>query len=250
MQPVQSRSPLEPLAPALLGMILAHVLGGMVLWTLLPLWKPKLPPEVTPAPPQHWFSPGDFKLPPLPVAPPIAKASAPKTASPAPSAAPSPAPILPQPSGVMDQRQANKSITLSPVLPPDPSAKPEPVRVRPPTVTLLDVARLSAREKAHKEVTGGADMDPVLQALDSSLKDAWVAPPIQAVPASQRHVRMTVSIAKDGTLVDATLTKPSGAAALDESARLALKNVKKISTPLPSSFPKDRYTVEINFHIE
>lgn len=93
-------------------------------------------------------------------------------------------------------------------------------------------------------------MDAVLNALDQGLKREWNAPSVQQVPVLQRQARVKFSVGRQGEILDVGMTRASGSDLLDASVLEAVKKLGKISQSLPSSFPKDRYTVEVNFHIE
>jgi hypothetical protein len=93
MAPVSSRASLEPLTPALVGIGLLHVLGGIVFWTVLPLLpserdvQPRLPADVV------WRTPADFTGEVLSRDPPEAVAArvSEGRSAPVPVAAPAPA---------------------------------------------------------------------------------------------------------------------------------------------------------------
>lgn len=223
------KTPLEPVAPGLIAVVLVHVLLGMTVWMILPLWKVKAPVKGEAPPPvqdrRYWFSPEDFKrLQPVVPETPVKTVNTPlikPEAEPAVSLKVEPA-----------VRPTNKIITLSPVVEVDPQAVP-------------------SGDMAKKDVVGaGVDMDPVLNALEDGLKREWNAPPVQQVPALNRQARLKLSIGHEGDFLDSQMVSSSGSALLDESVKEAVLKLKKISQALPSSFPKDRYTVEVNFHIE
>ncbi|WP_139373116.1 hypothetical protein [Prosthecobacter debontii] len=136
----------------------------------------------------------------------------------------------------------NKTITLSPMS--DQEDEGVAKRIVPATETKMRL------EEKGKEPTGGANMDPVLKALEVALKKEWNAPALQDVPAAQRASTLKVTLGRDGQTLEVIMSKPSGSAVLDQSVINAGMRVKKISESLPSSFPKDRYTVEVTFHIE
>ncbi len=115
---------------------------------------------------------------------------------------------------------------------------------------MMEILKQAKLEEAERQATGGANMDRVLKALEQALSQSWNPPPVNEVPVLQRDARLQFIVGRDGTVLQAEMTKKSGAAALDESVTQAAKALKKISESLPSSFPKDRYTVEVNFHIE
>lgn len=258
------KSPLEPLAAVFIAVLLVHLLVGLMAWTLLPLLPAlSLKPvwAMVAAEPRRWFSPAEFKyvkkapappqaVPMLPLAPPIPAAPAAAVATsgmqvaqaagvmaevvgPPPPAAES---VIPKPT--------NKSITLSP-MPEKTEAAPGPQAA---PITLMQVLKLEA--EVQKAAAASADMDPVLWALEEALKTEWEAPPLQQVPVMQRDARLAITISRDGTILETSLSKSSGSAVMDQSIAKVRESLKKISTSLPSSFAKDRYTVEVNFHIE
>jgi TonB family protein len=67
------------------------------------------------------------------------------------------------------------------------------------------------------------------------------------VPTAQREARLNIAIGKDGTVLKAQMSKFSGSHVLDQSILEAAARVKKISSALPSNFPKDSYDLELNF---
>lgn len=249
----------------MVAVVLGHVLLGVVIWTVLPLFKLArfTPPFEAPfKDAHHWFSPGDFRRIQAPIT------SLPVKSEPPLAALPSNAPIKraaelkdvpstlaetplvsPQRSMATAARPTSKIITLSPVLELDPNAQPQVRSSRPP-ITMMEVLKQAKLEEAERQATGGANMDRVLKALEQALSQSWNPPPVNEVPVLQRDARLQFIVGRDGTVLQAEMTKKSGATALDESVTQAAKALKKISESLPSSFPKDRYTVEVNFHIE
>lgn len=245
--------------------VLGHVLLGVVIWTVLPLFKPTrfTPPVAAPfKDAHHWFSPGDFRWIQAPIT------SLPVKSEPLPGALPQGAPakkavepkdvpstlaetplVSPQGNVVAAARPTSKIITLSPVLELDPNAPPQGKSSRPP-ITMMEILNQAKLEEAERQATGGANMDRVLKALEQALSQSWNPPPVNEVPVLQRDARLQFIIGRDGSVLKAEMTKKSGSTALDESVTLSAKALKKISESLPSSFPKDRYTVEVNFHIE
>lgn len=277
--PSATRHPaLQPVLPAMLVVVLVHGLLGGAVWALLPLWKPvRFGPGAKPPVEdgRYWFAPTDYQRVTQDVPAPASESSrragvpALPSAMPAPAvaAAPDAAPLVrPGPAemhGTLAEtslagtpgpasaktRPTSKSLTLSPVLDLDPKAAPFAKITRPP-LTMMEMLKQDQQHEAERKAVGGADMDPVLRALEKALGQAWNAPPVQDVAVLQRDARLQVSIGRDGTVLESKLTKASGSSLLDGSVSLAAEGVKKISESLPSSFPKDRYTVEVNFHIE
>jgi len=122
--------------------------------------------------------------------------------------------------------------------------------------TLLDIARLqtlrptpppSGTAPGGTVVEEEVSMDAVDEAVNTAFLTNWVAPPIDAVPASQREARLNLSIGKDGTVLKAQMSKFSGSHVLDQSILEAAATVKKVSATLPSNFPNDSYDLELNF---
>lgn len=145
-------------------------------------------------------------------------------------------------------REANKYITLSDILPEKAAvATPRPGK---PVLNLLDIAALNENKRAQETEAGGADMEPVKKALERAILREWKAPPIQSVPAAQRRVTVELAVLRDGTVRDAVMKTHSGSEALDASVRAAAGRVTKIPETLPSSFPKERYDLRVNFQIE
>lgn len=149
---------------------------------------------------------------------------------------------------------ANRSITLrrtpSPAQLQATQAPPPPPIVSP---TLMDIARLNAMRPLPVPGTAVADadadvnMDAVDEALNTAFLASWTAPPIEAVPASQRGATMNIAIGKDGTVLKSQMSKFSGSHALDQSILEAAARVKKIAATLPANFSKDSYDLELNF---
>lgn len=153
---------------------------------------------------------------------------------------------------------ANRSITLRRV--PDQPAThvaygtPAPPMTSP---TLLDVARLNAMRPAPvmppplgavpPPIEEDASLDAVDEAINAAFLAAWTAPPLDAVPASQREARLTVSINHEGVVIRSQMSKFSGSHALDESIIEAAAKVKKITAAPSANFKKSSYNLELNF---
>ncbi|GEP45459.1 TonB C-terminal domain-containing protein [Brevifollis gellanilyticus] len=139
MAATSHRASLEPLTPALVGIGLLHVLGGMLLWILLPM----LPSKDKPASPLPanlvWRTPADFVGAPMPLElPDEAPRTAEKPASPPPQpAAATPAPTPAKPATVAKNEGAGLSLSASGVS-LVPSGSPSALLQLPPdTLTLL-----------------------------------------------------------------------------------------------------------------
>ncbi len=295
------RPSLEPLAPAFIGVAMAHGFAAFFLWMFIAAWAPTkkslpLPPDIT------WHSPADYlRLQPDTV-PAITKAPEQLPRTPPPITPPTKTPATPVVSAKMlteisrqastlvmpavelmpkvtdltinppvsqsvkpDQTnepreqvpaiepasiigpEANKYITISPVDQSETGAAPPVVK---PVLSLLDIANLNEAQKKRWEAEGGANMEPVQSALEKAILKAWKSPTIKAVPLNQRRVTLTLSVLRDGSVEDMVVTTPSGSDLLDASVRAAIARVTKIAETLPSSFPKDRYSLQVNFQIE
>ncbi|MEQ1752332.1 MAG: TonB family protein, partial [Prosthecobacter sp.] len=146
------------------------------------------------------------------------------------------------------EREPNKYITLSAIF----SAKESIAPPRPgkPVLNLLDIAALNESKRAQAVASGGADMAGVENSLQQAILREWKPPPIKSVPATQRRATLEISVLRDGQVRDATVKTSSGSEALDASIRSAVERVSKIPETLPSSFPKERYDLRVNFQIE
>ena len=146
------------------------------------------------------------------------------------------------------ERVSIKSITLSAIfLAKESIAAPQPGK---PVLNLLNIAALNEFKRAQTVETGRADMAGVENSLQQAILREWKPPPIKSVPVTQRRATLEISVLRDGQVCDATVKTPSGSEALDASIRSAVERVSKIPETLPSSFPKERYDLRVNFQIE
>lgn len=261
--------PLERMAPAVAGVLLAHVVVGVVLWFVPSFIRSTVRAiEAKHQPGRYWFSPETIRMETAPAneaegsqkAKPTQKTitaeppNVPQQNASASNLAPAPAvssveqpgavPVLSKTQG----KPVNRIITLSPVR--DEARPDAPLLNSRPPITMMDVLNLDKLEKTRKEADGGADMDPVLRSLEEALLTAWVPPPLEEIAPLNRDVRLRFEIERNGSVPVCKLVKASGSVSYDETALAAGQSVKKILHSLPASFPKDRYIVEVNFHIE
>lgn len=166
-------------------------------------------------------------------------------------------PLFAPPSPVQ-KPSANRSLTLrrmrSKSTTPVAGKSPAPPMSSP---SLLDIARLNSMRPSSPpkpgertttdDIDNNAALDPVDEALNTAFLAVWTAPPIDAVPATQREARLNISLGKDGTVLKSQMSKFSGSHVLDQSILEAAANVKKISVTLPANYTKDSYDVELNF---
>jgi len=93
---------------------------------------------------------------------------------------------------------------------------------------------------------GGVPYANFLQAVKSRYEHEWVVP--DGVTDENATVATSVTIARDGTVVSAHVTRGSGNAAVDRSVRVTLERVKW-AAPLPDDARENQRTVEINFNV-
>jgi len=92
---------------------------------------------------------------------------------------------------------------------------------------------------------GGVPYGNFLAAVKKRYFDAWRVP--DGVP--NETVRVSVVIARDGTVTSARILEGSGNAAVDNSVQETLDNVK-FAAPLPEGAKEDQRSVTINFNTE
>lgn len=240
----------------------------------LPVFATAAPPAAPPSLPQRPASSAPVADPAVPKAtlispPPSAPATAdpPKATllaappeqhrmEPAPNDAATPlfAPATPP-----SKPSANRSITLrrmrtKSAVPTDGKSPAPPMS----SPSLLDIARLNtmrpnslpkpgATPAPTDDVENNAELDPVDEALNAAFLAIWTAPPIDAVPVTQREARLNLSLGRNGDVLKAQMSKFSGSHVLDQSILETAANVKKIPVTLPESYTKDSYDVELNF---
>lgn len=91
---------------------------------------------------------------------------------------------------------------------------------------------------------GGVPYANFMQSVKSVYERAWVAP--NGVTDSDAVAEAEITIARDGTVLSANLSRPSGNAQVDRSVEAALNRVK-FAAPLPDDAPEAQRTVTINF---
>ncbi|MFN0075323.1 MAG: TonB C-terminal domain-containing protein [Prosthecobacter sp.] len=160
------------------------------------------------------------------------------------------------PATAVSKPAANRSITLRRAPEKRPGSgtfgTPAPPITSP---TLMDIARLNTMRQPPLPLPGDksavveeeVNLDAVDEAVNTVFLAGWTAPPIDAVPPAQREARLNIAIGKDGTVLQAQMSKFSGSHVLDQSILEAASKVKKISAALPSNFAKDSYDLELNF---
>lgn len=93
---------------------------------------------------------------------------------------------------------------------------------------------------------GGVAYANFNQAVKSAYDRAWHLP--DSVTDEGATAEATVVIARDGTVISARISKPSGNSGLDASVRRTLDRVKW-AAPLPATEKENQRTVPINFNV-
>jgi|GEM_PF-187252 len=93
---------------------------------------------------------------------------------------------------------------------------------------------------------GGVPYANFKQAVFSAYYNAWTPP--AAIPNENVVTKATVTIARDGTVISARITEPSGDPAMDASVQRALDRVK-YAAPLPEGTSEMQRTLTIIFDL-
>lgn len=94
---------------------------------------------------------------------------------------------------------------------------------------------------------GGVPYANFFQAVKSVYARAWVLP--DGIDDDEATATVSVTIARDGKVLSARITRSSGNVAVDQSVRVVLDRVK-YAAPLPDSEKADERTVTINFNVK
>ena len=92
---------------------------------------------------------------------------------------------------------------------------------------------------------GGLPYANFYQAVQSIYSREWMVP--DGVTDKETTTVAEVTIARDGTVVQARIVRFSGNAAVDDSVQMTLDRVRRL-VPLPASAEEDQRTVTINFN--
>jgi len=92
---------------------------------------------------------------------------------------------------------------------------------------------------------GGLPYANFLQGVKSAYDRAWIAP--DGAAEGDAVVTVSVTIGRDGTVILARITNPSGNSAVDRSVQAALDRVRNVP-PLPDDAKEDQRTVDIRFN--
>jgi protein TonB len=94
---------------------------------------------------------------------------------------------------------------------------------------------------------GGVPYANFLQAVKSVYQRAWLVP--ESVTDEEATTTVSVTIARDGTVLNARITRSSGNSEVDHSVQRTLDRVK-YAAPLPDSASEDQRTVSIGFNVK
>ena len=94
---------------------------------------------------------------------------------------------------------------------------------------------------------GGATYANYKQVVGSIYYQAWIVP--DDVDADAATAVASVTIAKDGTVISATLTKSSGNRGVDRSVQATLDRVRYIA-PFPEGAKESQRQFTINFNLK
>ena len=91
---------------------------------------------------------------------------------------------------------------------------------------------------------GGLPYANFYQAVRSIYEREWIIP--DGATETDATTEAEITIARDGRVVSAMITRSSGSAAVDDSVQLTLYRVRRVS-PLPPNSEEDKVTITINF---
>jgi TonB family protein len=94
---------------------------------------------------------------------------------------------------------------------------------------------------------GGIPYANFLQAVKSVYQRAWLVP--DSVTDEEATTFASVTIARDGSVISARITRSSGNSEVDHSVQRTLDRVK-YAAPLPDSASEDQRTVNIGFNVK
>lgn len=94
---------------------------------------------------------------------------------------------------------------------------------------------------------GGPSYANFLQAIKSIYANAWILP--DGVEDNEATTVASVTIARDGKVVSARITRFSGDSVVDHSVQTTLERVRNVP-PLPENAKEDERTININFNVK
>ena len=94
---------------------------------------------------------------------------------------------------------------------------------------------------------GGVPYANFLDGVRKDYTDAWIVP--EGVTDDQATAIASVTIQRDGTVLEAHILTPSGNALADQSVEAVLRRVKR-TVPLPDGAKENQRTVKIKFNVK
>lgn len=94
---------------------------------------------------------------------------------------------------------------------------------------------------------GGVPYANFLDGVKKDYSDAWIVP--DEVTDDEATATASVTIARDGTVVDARIVSFSGNAVADQSVEAVLRRVRR-TVPLPDGAKENQRTVKIKFNVK
>jgi colicin import membrane protein len=196
-------------------------------------------PEPPPPPPRPAPSPKALPVPEVKKAPPKTETKTESRNDPSPKTLPkvSTKLVTRNPEAQVRQREAERQAALE-------AAAERARRLERSRESLS--RRLSDSVSVEVPGPGGASVANWAQLVQSLYDRAWIEP--AGAGDGRAAAQVSVTIARDGTVISASLTSPSGNAALDQSIRAALDRVRQVP-PFPPGAREERRTVIINFNL-
>jgi periplasmic protein TonB len=202
-----------------------------------------------------------------------------------PPPAPQPQPPAPQPQAAPPAPQPQPQPVKEIVRSPEPSLEPAENKVHKPQVSPKPVTRprttttassdsdADARETAKRREAyssairnlrgglssktsvediygpggGGPTYANFFQAVRAIYFDAWIVP--DGVTDNEAAATASVTIARDGTVLNARILHPSGNTLADQSVEIVLRRVK-FAVPLPDDAKENQRTITIKFSVK
>jgi TonB family protein len=94
---------------------------------------------------------------------------------------------------------------------------------------------------------GGVPYANFLDCIKKRYNDAWIVP--DGITDDEARVMVSVTIGRDGTVLDSRIIRPSGNALADQSVEMVLRRLTSVC-PLPDNAKEDKRTVPITFSVK
>jgi protein TonB len=133
--------------------------------------------------------------------------------------------------------------TANTAKPPKPDNSEKPARAYVPDVSGLRKG-LSPSTKIDMPGNGEVAYAGYNQSVLSIYDAAWISP--EGMATDEAVVKVRVTISRDGTVVSAEITEPSGDSKVDRSVQQTLNRVQRVR-PFPEGAKDEQRTIEFNF---